>query len=193
MMKAEVVLMRRRILCLLLVLSLSVSCCACNMRGSTEVLIKYPAQKLYDTYIAIQDGSLKVQVPRTETIPELHTTMMQSPEYYDRMASLYFYNDSSYYLTIHGYAWIAESTDLDDAHQAIYFNNEKNVANANYEIRLDPGNNTYLLYEVLFVPKHSPTIDSVYFLFFRYEDTEYAGAATAENEFVFWPLSQTLE
>ena len=193
MMKQEVVFMRRRLLCLLLILSFCFACSACNMRGDTVNLDLYPAQKLYDTYTAICDGKLKVNVPRTETIPEFRTAVLQSPAYLERMASLYFYNNSTYYLTIHGYAWAAETTDLKNANKAIYYNNDKHVANADYEIRLDPGNNTYLLYEVLFVPEYIPTKDSIYFLFFRYEDTEYVGAATAENEFVFWPLTQTIE
>lgn len=185
--------MRRRILCLLLVLSLSAACCACNMRGDTSALDKYPVQNLYDTFAAIRNGALKVEIPRTETIPDISTTIIQNPAYHNRMASVYFYNQSSFHVTIHGYAWIAETADLKNAKQAIYFNNEKNVANANYEVRLDPGNNTYLLYEVLFVPEHKPNESSIYFLFFKFEDTEYAGAATADNEFVFWPLSQTIE
>ncbi len=185
--------MFRRIFCVLLAFSLMVVCSACNMRGDTSPLDNYPVQKLYETFTAIRDGTLKVQIPRTETIPSLRTSMMQSPDYLDRMAALYFYNESTYHVNIHGYAWIAETTDLDNAHQAIYFHNEKGVANADYNIRLDPGNNTYLLYEVLFVPKYTPTLDSIYFLFFQYEDTEYAGAATADNSFVFWPLSQTVE
>lgn len=185
--------MRRRILCLALVLWMITMCSACNMRGDTSTLSLYPAQRLYDTYVAIRDGKLKVQIPRTETVPQIRTAMMQSPDYYSSMASLYFYNESTFYLTIHGYAWIAESTDPDNAHEAIYYYNEKKVANADYNIRLDPGNNSYLLYEVLFVPKHTPTKDSVYFLFFQYEDTEYVGAATAEDTFVYWPLSQTVK
>lgn len=193
MMVTEVIPMRRRILCLLLILSLCTALCACNMRGDTSILDQYPAEKLYETYKAIQDGSLKVQIPRTETIPKLRSAMIQSPDYYERMASLYFFNESSFYVTVHGYAWIAETTDMKDAHQAIYYYNEKQVANADYNIRLDPGNNTYLLYEVLYVPDYVPTKDSIYFLFFQHEDTEYVGAATAEDEFVFWPLTQTIE
>ena len=185
--------MCRRILCVLLILSLSAVFCACNMRGDTLVLDQYPADKLYETFTAVQNGTLKVQIPRTETVPKIRTAMMQSPDYYERMASLYFYNESSYYVTIHGYAWVAETTDLKDAHQAIYYYNEKKVANADYNIRLDPGNNSYLLYEVLYVPDHVPSMNSIYFLFFRHEDTEYVGAATAEDEFVFWPLEQTIK
>ncbi len=193
MMDEEVVIMFRRCLCVLLVLSLAAVCCACNMRGDTSVLDQYPADKLYETYQAIKNGSLKAKIPRTETIPKLRSAMMQSPDYYERMASLYLYNESSFFVTVHGYAWIAETTDLTNAHRAIYYYNEKQVANADYNIRLDPGNNTYLLYEVLLVPDYLPTTDSIYFLFFRHEDTEYVGAATADDEFVFWPLTQTIE
>ena len=185
--------MVRKILCILLILSLTAACTACNMRGDTSVLDSYPAQKLYETYAAIRNGTINVQIPRTETMPKITTSMMQSAANRERTASLYLYNESSYHVTIHGYAWITDKTDLENAKQAIYFNNEKDVANADYEIRLDPGNNTYLLYEVLFVPEHKPTMNSIYFLFFRYEDTEYAGAATAENEFVSWPLTQTIQ
>ena len=193
MMDAEEICLRRRFLCILLALSLAVICCSCNMRGDTQVLNQYTAEALYKTYTAVQNKALKLQIPRTETVPELRTTMMQSPDYYERMASLYLYNESEYYITIHGYAWIAETTDIKNTHQAIYYYNEKKVANADYNIRLDPGNNTYLLYEVLYVSQHIPTADSIYFLFFRHEDTEYVGAATADDNFVFWPLTQTLK
>jgi hypothetical protein len=193
MIHAEVMIMRRRILCLFIVLTLAIGCTGCNLIGDTMVLDNYPAQNLYATYTAIRDGTLKVRVPRTETIPNLTASMIRSPDYYERMAELYLYNESSFYITVHGYAWIGETTDPGSAHKAIYFNNEKNVSNATYNVRLDPGSNTYLLYEVLFVPEFEPTKDSVYFLFFRHEDTEYVGAATAENEFVYWPLSQTID
>lgn len=185
--------MYRRFLCLALVLLLSFLCCSCNMRGDMSTLDQYPAEKLYETFTAVQDGTIKVQIPRTETVPAIRTAMMQSPDYYERMASMYFYNESSFFVTVHGYAWIAETTDIKNAHKAIYYYNEKKVANADYDIRLDPDKNAYLLYEVLLVPSYTPTKNSLYFLFFRYEDTEYVGAATSEDEFVFWPLSQTIQ
>ena len=189
----EVMDVYRRILCLLTVLALTFALCGCSMIGSTAVLDKYPAQNLYATYAAIRDGTLKVNISRTETIPKLRTSIVGSAEYYERMATLYLYNESSFYVTVHGYAWVAEESDPSGAQKAIYFNNEKNVSNASYNIRLDPGNNTYLLYEVLFVPQFEPSEDSIYFLFFQHEDTEYVGAATAGNEFVYWPLSQTID
>ena len=189
----EVMDVYRRILCLLTVLALTFALCGCSMIGSTAVLDKYPAQNLYATYAAIRDGTLKVNISRTETIPKLRTSIVGSAEYYERMATLYLYNESSFHVTVHGYAWVAEESDPSGAQKAIYFNNEKNVSNASYNIRLDPGNNTYLLYEVLFVPQFEPSEDSIYFLFFQHEDTEYVGAATADNEFVYWPLSQTVD
>ena len=189
----EVMDVYRRILCLLTVLALTFALCGCSMIGSTAVLDKYPAQNLYATYAAIRDGTLKVNISRTETIPKLRTSIVGSAEYYERMATLYLYNESSFHVTVHGYAWVAEESDPSGAQKAIYFNNEKNVSNASYNIRIDPGNNTYLLYEVLFVPQFEPSEDSIYFLFFQHEDTEYVGAATADNEFVYWPLSQTVD
>lgn len=193
MMDTEVIAMPRRLYCLLLVLSLSVALCGCNMRGDTQILDRYPADKLYETFTAVRDGTLKVQIPRTETVPKVRMAMIQSPDYYERTASLYIYNESSYFVTIHGYAWVAETTDLANAHQAIYYYNEKQVANADYNIRLDPGNNTYLLYEVINVPAYEPTKNSICFLFFSHEDTEYVGAATADDQFVIWPLTQTIQ
>lgn len=193
MMIAEVMIVMRRLLCLLTATVMALALCGCNMLGDTMILDEYPAQDLYATFTAVRDGTLKVQIPRTETIPKVRASIVRSADYYERMASVYLYNESDYYITVHGYAWIADASAPQDANKAIYFYTDKSVSNASYNIRLDPGNNTYLLYEVLFVSEFEPTKDSVFFLFFQHEDTEYVGAATADNEFVFWPLTQTIK
>ena len=176
----------------LLAAALTLLCCACNMRGSIVAFDLYDPEKLYNTYTAILDGSLKVSVDRTETIPELRTALVQTPDYYQNMATLYFYNESKYHVTVYGYAWIAEQSHPQDASKAIYFNTEKKVANSSYKIRIDPGNNTYLIYELLNGKEYTATEDAIYFLFFRYEETEYVGASTG-NDFIFWPASQTVD
>ncbi|MBQ7542836.1 MAG: hypothetical protein IJT44_11160 [Clostridia bacterium] len=109
----------------LLAAALTLLCCACNMRGSIVAFDLYDPEKLYNTYTAILDGSLKVSVDRTETIPELRTALVQTPDYYQNMATLYFYNESKYHVTVYGYAWIAEQSHPQDASKAIYFNTEK--------------------------------------------------------------------
>ncbi|MBQ7545508.1 MAG: hypothetical protein IJT41_00890 [Clostridia bacterium] len=138
---------------------------------------------------------MKISVNRTETIPSLTTSFVDSSSLVQNRASLYIYNNkqSTYYVSIHGYAWITDSVDPEkNAHKAIYFNNETQVANSTYEIRVDPDRNTYLLYELADGASHRPTKESVYFIFFLHEDTEYAAAVTADG-IAFWPLEQTFK
>ena len=185
--------MFRKIACILLAALVALLCCACNMRGNTQILDTYSAKQIYATYKAVADGSLQISVNRTETIPTLRTAIVDNTSLSAYRASLYFYNESSYYVSIHGYAWVAKQTDdANDAHKAIYFNSEKEVANSSYEIRIDPGRNTYLQYELADGCNHTPDVDSIYFIFFQHEETEYVGAVTADD-LVFWPLEQTLK
>lgn len=184
--------MCRRILCLLFVAILIAFCGGCALRGNTIVLDNYSPQKLYNTYKAIKDGSLKVKVNRTETIPSMQTTIVDNSQLTKNRVALYLYNDSEYYATIHGYSWITRKDDVkNNAHKAIYFNVDKEVANSTYEVRIDPERNTYLQYELLDNVSNQPVNDAIYFIFFKYEETEYVGAATAED-FVFWPIEQTV-
>lgn len=185
----------KKAVCLLLAAILALLCCGCNIRGNTTVLDRYSPQALYNTYCAIQDGKLKISVNRTETIPSLTTSIVDSSTLVQNRASLYIYNNkqSTYYVSIHGYAWITDSIDPEkNAHKAIYFNNETQVANSTYEIRVDPDRNTYLTYELTDDTSHRPFKESIYFIFFRHEETEYAAAVT-ENGIVFWPLEQTVK
>ena len=185
----------KRLCCFMLAVLLAVLCCGCSMRGNTLVLDTYSPQALYNTYCAIQDGTLKVSVNRAEKIPSVHTLIVDNSELSPNRASLYFYNDkeSSFYVSIHGYAWVTQSDEpAKKAHKAIYFNSETEVANSGYEIRLDPARNTYLSYELIDGTEHNPDKNTLYFIFFLHEETEFVGAVTKDN-FVFWPLEQTLK
>ena len=61
-----------------------------------------------------------------------------------------------------------------------------------YKVNLDTGANGYFLYELLLDEPITIGGDTIAFLFFKYEDTEYIAAVNSEKQVVYWPKQQTL-
>ena len=169
--------------CLLLFL------CGCEMRGNTLELDLYPADALLRTYEGIRRQEVDVTYSNTETLPKIQAQLLNHTGKQARIINVYVYNESVYNIKIHGYIWFVSG---ESKVKGIYYNAEKKVANSTYKVNLDNGINGYCLYELLVNTPIVLAEESIVFLFFKYEDTEYIVAVNSENEIVYWPKEQTL-
>lgn len=178
--------MKRIIACLLVGLMLFL--CGCEMRGNTVELDLNSPDALLRTYTAILKQEIEMTYTNTETLPEFRAQILNHAGKTARIINIYLYNESTYNMTVHGYMWFVNG----ETHtKGIYYNAEKKVANSTYKVNLDTGTNGYFLYELLVGEPIRIEEDSVAFLFFRYEDTEYIAAIDHEQNLVYWPKDQT--
>ena len=179
----------KRMIALLLVSILLVLSTGCNMRGETVELDLYSAKRLSKTFDAIQSGELEIQYSNLETLPKAQAQILNHAGKLARIINVYLYNESTYDMHVHGYAWFISG---ENHCKGIYYNTEKKVANSTYEIQLDKGTNAYFLYELLV--NEPITLDDMTeaFLFFKYEDTEYILGVNSEGTLLYWPKDQTL-
>ena len=164
--------------------------CGCEMRGDTVELDLYPADALLRTYTAIQKEEIEMTYTNTETLPKIQAQILNHTGKTARIINIYPYNESTYDVTVYGYMWFVNGEKQQC--KGIFYNAEKKVANATYKVKLDTGVNGYCLYELLVNEPIMLDEDTVAFLFFKYEDTEYVAAITHGNEIVYWPKDQTL-
>ena len=169
--------------CLLLAL------CGCEMRGNTLELDLYPADALLRTYDGIRRQEVDITYSNTETLPKIQAQILNHAGKQARIINVYVYNESVYNIRMHGYTWFISG---ESQAKGIYYNAEKKVANSTYKVNLDTGTNGYFLFELLVDEPITLAEESVVFLFFKYEDTEYIAAVNSEKEIVYWPKDQTL-
>ena len=187
--------MTKRILSLLLICSLLFSLCACDidLRGKLIILDTYKPKTLFETYRQFASGERKVNYTLGEEKPSIRACVMNEPGVYSPTLDIYVVNESRYDIVIHGYAWETNNLEKENTCQAIYYHRQKHVSNSSYEIHMDTMHNDYLSFEVLNENSLiAASVDTMAFIFFKYEDTEYVGGMRIDGNFICWPLIDTL-
>lgn len=187
--------MKKRIICVMLLCVLLFSMCACdyNIRGKLLILEEYRPNALLKAYNEFANGERKINYTLGEEKPSLRACITNEAGIFSPTLDIYVVNESRFDVVIHGYTWITNNLKEEGTCQAIYFHRQKHVSNASYEIHMDTLHNDYLSFEVLNEKGLiCPSVDSVAFLFFKYEDTEYVGGLKMSGDFICWPLVDTL-
>lgn len=179
--------------CMLCVVLFSLYACDYNIRGKLLILDEYRPKALFAAYNQFANGERKINYTLGEEKPSIRACVMNEAGIYSPTLDIYIVNESRFDIVIHGYAWVTNNLEKENTFQAIYYHRQKHVANSSYEIHMDTMHNDYLSFEVLSESKLiCASVDTVAFLFFKYEDTEYVGGMKLDGNFICWPLTDTI-
>ncbi len=160
--------------------------------GSTEFLDQHPVKDFYDAYIDFCEGNREIDLSHEGTMPPDVSAIIESRlGYMSDRVDVKIANRSHFEITLHGYAWVMNSDDTDNASKAIYYNEKKNVANASYTVRYQCGYGGIAPFTYGHV--EPVTKDTLIFFFFTYREGIYVGALRHGNDFLYWPIEQTSE
>ena len=184
-------MMYKKRISLLLACVLLLSLCSCdlNFTGTMLMLDQYPADKLLEQYEQYASGEKEVEYLLDKRIPVLEGFIQSTKGVEDAVTVKFCVSNKGFYDVIfYGSIWVVTGKDHEIATKAKYYNTERKVANADYQIRLDADHSCNFIYSMM---DEYPDLDenTLIFFFFHYDDTDYVASLDFEDNIIFWPLS----
>ncbi len=160
------------------------------LSGSTEFLDLHPVDDIYNAYTDFSSGKRQIDLSHEgEMTPDVNAVIESRLGYLSDRVDVKIANRSHFEITLHGYAWVMNGDDIENASKAIYYNEKKNVANASYTVKYQCGYGGIAPFTYGHVAP--VTKDTLIFFFFTYRENTYVGAVRHGNDFLYWPIEQT--